>query len=466
MTDDNVEDIVRRHLASEADELPFDVDAEAVHQRLEEHRRGRWRLVALAPVAAAAVVLVVLAGQALIAGPGPVNPGAATEWGPLAVVPNTGGAEALTAGTLRITELCVWLETAGDEAELLVWPADRTRWDPAMGSIGFANSNGIEVTLRDAEPVWFSGGGDSTAESGVSGEDWAAGLEWVAPPDPSCPMDVRWFVNEVVPAAIAEPTATPSPEPTGEPDGGSVFEDPNTCEDDSVGYRVAFPDEWWWNEPFDSEMGPHPNCRYFAPDSFDVGTVNREQPIPEGVAIYTFVISPDGALGQGGALVTSEEVTVAGHPATREEEEFTPGGFLAPGERIYRYVIDLPDGGQLVFTASNQVGDYDENRAVLDLMMESLELFEPDEICGPEGDRFWCGQIVVGLDEAADVPIETVVERNGGDPATDIVERLPEIGAYVITVPHGTEGNEVSRYLTDGAVEYSELNSAEGEAVD
>ena len=157
---------------------------------------------------------------------------------------------------------------------------------------------------------------------------------------------------------------------------------------------------------------------------------------------------------------------MAGHPAMREEEEFTPGGFLAPGERIYRYVIDLPDGGWLVFTATNQAGDYDENRAVLDLMMESLEVFEPDEICGPDGDRFWCGQIVVSLDDTAEVPIETIVERDSGDPATDIVERLPEIDAYVIAVPHGTEGDEVGRYLVDEAVEIADRNSAEGEVVD
>lgn len=52
--------------------------------------------------------------------------------------------------------------------------------------------------------------------------------------------------------------------------------------------------------------------------------------------------------------------------------------------------------------------DYDENRQVLDGMMETLELFEPDDICGPEGDRFACGQIIVGLPlpgVALDLPI-------------------------------------------------------------
>lgn len=83
-----------------------------------------------------------------------------------------------------------------------------------------------------------------------------------------------------------------------------------------------------------------------------------------------------------------------------------------------------------------------------------------------DGDQFLCGQIIVGLAADASEPIETVVERNGGDPETDIVGRLESINAYVISVPHGTEGDQVSRYLLDGTVEYAELDGAEGEVVD
>jgi len=267
-------------------------------------------------------------------------------------------------------------------------------------------------------------------------------------------------------SATTEPTTAPSTEPTGEPFGGSVFKDPDDCEDDSVGYRVAFPDVWWWNQPFESDIGPHANCRYFAPDFFDAATVSREQPIPEGVTVFVSVIGPDGGVGQLGEVVLNEQLTVAGQPATREEQAYAPGGFLAPEEKVYRYVIELPEGRQLMFSTSNQVGDYDENREVLDGMMETLELFEPGQVCGPEGDRFVCGQIIVGLTDVTSDSIETVVERNGGDPATDIIERLDDIGAFVIAVPHGSEGDEVSRYLTDDAVEYGELNSAEGEVAE
>jgi hypothetical protein len=251
---------------------------------------------------------------------------------------------------------------------------------------------------------------------------------------------------------------------TGEPSaavlGASVFEDPDRCEDDSVGYRVSLPDAWWWNQPFDSEVGPHAQCRYFAPEAFDAGTVSRRQPIPEAVAIHVLVIPPGGSLGGSGEIVSSEELTAAGQPATRTEEEHAPGGILEPGERLYRYVIQLPEDRQLAFVTGNATGDYDENREVLDGMMQTLELFEPGDICGPDGDRFACGQVIVGLTDDAD-PIETFLRRNGGADA-DILDRLDGIRAYVIAVPAGTEGDVISRYLLDAAVEYAQLNEAEG----
>lgn len=208
--DRDFETLVRRHLAAEADDLPFLLDGGAVRRRLAEQRRAPWRFLALVPVAAA-IILAVLVGQALVADSGVEGPGGPGVWGPLAVVPSAGGEEALNTGRLRITQTCVFLETAGGEAELLVWPVDRTRWDASPGTIGFTNSDGSEVTLRDRDAVSFGGGGDSTAESGVSGEEWAAGIDWVAPPDPSCPKEIRWYVNEVVSPRPATHLVTPAP---------------------------------------------------------------------------------------------------------------------------------------------------------------------------------------------------------------------------------------------------------------
>ncbi|MBA2719800.1 MAG: hypothetical protein H0U52_11260 [Chloroflexi bacterium] len=120
-------------------------------------------------------------------------------WGPLAVVPASGGVdEALATGTLHITDTCVFLEEAGDDLSVLVWPADRTTWDPDQQAITLENLNGSTLSMRDGDRVRLGGGGDSVTESGVSGEEWVARTEWVATPASSCPMDARWFVGEVV----------------------------------------------------------------------------------------------------------------------------------------------------------------------------------------------------------------------------------------------------------------------------
>ncbi len=211
--DRDVEARLRRHLAAEAEELPWLLDAETVRRRLAE--RPRWLLPLGILPAAAAVVLAVAVGQALVAGPGQTGSGDDADWGPLAVMHMDGGMDALNAGVLRIDGRCVVLETAsGGESELLVWPADRTRWDAADATIDFANTDGSQVTLRDGQAVSFGGGGDGTAESGVSGAEWAASVDWIAPPDASCPMEIRWYVSGVVAQGNAALPASATPAPT------------------------------------------------------------------------------------------------------------------------------------------------------------------------------------------------------------------------------------------------------------
>lgn len=197
--DHDLEARLRRHLAAEAEELPFTLDADTVRPRL--HRRQRaWLPLALG-AAAASVVLAVAIGQPMLRGWGQADSGdaAGTGWGPLSVMDMNGGMDALTVGVLRVTDRCVLLETAGGETELLVWPADNTRWDPPTGTIRFTNPPfGPEFTLRHGQPVSLGGGGDSTEEGGISAAEWVASIDWVAAPDPSCPMDIRWYVSSVV----------------------------------------------------------------------------------------------------------------------------------------------------------------------------------------------------------------------------------------------------------------------------
>jgi hypothetical protein len=222
VTDDrDLEARLRRHLAAEADALPF-LDTETVHRRLKARPR-RWLTLALVPAAALLAVAVVVAPSLL--GPGRSQHGDAGGWGPLAVLEMGVDMDALAHGTLRIGDQCVLLETVDGRSELLVWPEDLTSWDEADGTIVFTNPEGTTARLPDGEPVSL-GGGQITADT----ELWLASTDFVSPPDPSCPMETRWYVSGVVAqgnAALPSPqTPTPTPVPSadlvgiirGEPD--------------------------------------------------------------------------------------------------------------------------------------------------------------------------------------------------------------------------------------------------------
>ncbi len=131
--------------------------------------------------------------------PSPVSatPSPSGAWGPLAVIPPQDGADtARTEGTLRITNACVILDTAGGPV-LLLWPADRTAWAAASHTISFANFDGTTVVVGDGMALALGGGGDSSAE-GAAPEAWLAETPWVARPALSCPLGVRWTVGAVM----------------------------------------------------------------------------------------------------------------------------------------------------------------------------------------------------------------------------------------------------------------------------
>ncbi|MGH9052685.1 MAG: hypothetical protein ACRDWX_06700 [Acidimicrobiia bacterium] len=119
-------------------------------------------------------------------------------WGPLAVEPlPEGSGAALIAGTLKVTEDCVILDEQGEDV-LLVWPADRTSWNPESRTIAFETRDGQMVTLTDGDEVKFGGGGSSMEEDGLSAEAFVTSVKWVSQPQPSCVTDARWFVGDVV----------------------------------------------------------------------------------------------------------------------------------------------------------------------------------------------------------------------------------------------------------------------------
>lgn len=128
---------------------------------------------------------------------------ASTEWGPLAVSQQSlGGDTALTSGTLRIADRCVFLEADGS-ATLLVWPRGETNWDASTGTIQFQNRSGELIELRDGQSVSLGGSGtileDQPSGEATSWGAWLSSIEWVAAPDPNCSADASWAVGQAIP---------------------------------------------------------------------------------------------------------------------------------------------------------------------------------------------------------------------------------------------------------------------------
>ena len=190
------------------------------------------------------------------------------------------------------------------------------------------------------------------------------------------------------PAETVTEEAAPSPSATAtpEPFGATVFEDPDSCTNEAAGYRVAFPDDWWTNTEYEhDELGTIHACRYFAPDEFDLATATDEDRTPDAVAIA--IGHTPGCLGYINPVIDRRDLTIGGYQA--RAEELAEGKHESNPPLRYQYVIDRqpgadcegePNGDHIMAeTAPQFAGDYDDNKAVLDRMMETIEVTEPAE---------------------------------------------------------------------------------------
>lgn len=153
----------------------------------------------------------------------------------------------------------------------------------------------------------------------------------------------------------------------------------------AAGYRVAFPDDWWTNTEYEhEELGTIQPCRFFGPAPFDLDTATPDDSTPDGIAIV--ISHTTGCLGYINPLIDRRELTIGGYEARAEE--------LAEGKResnpplLYQYVIDrlpdascegMPNGDHLIaVTRPDDIGDYEGNKDMLDRMMETIEVTEPE----------------------------------------------------------------------------------------
>ena len=137
------------------------------------------------------------------------------------------------------------------------------------------------------------------------------------------------------------------------------------CTNPDDGYSVAFPTDWYANERVEGgESDDVAACRFFSPEEFVVAPASQATNIAVAIGVQ-----------QDGPQASGEQTTVGGRPATRIESVAAEGGFEPAGTQTYSYWIELSDGTWLVASTSdgpNWVGDYEENKAILDAMMESL----------------------------------------------------------------------------------------------
>lgn len=137
------------------------------------------------------------------------------------------------------------------------------------------------------------------------------------------------------------------------------------CANPDDGYAVAYPTGWHVNERVEGgESEDVAACRFFSPDDFVVAPASQAAGIAVAIGVQ-----------QDGPRASGEQTTIGGRPATRIESVAADGGFEPAGTQTYSYWIELGDGTWLVASTSdgpNWVGDYEENKATLDAMMESL----------------------------------------------------------------------------------------------
>jgi hypothetical protein len=178
------------------------------------------------------------------------------------------------------------------------------------------------------------------------------------------------------PTLPLRPTGSPLPTTTAEPDPAAMqadllFATPERCDLSIADHIISIPFPSYWSTNDAIEEGA-PSCIWFGP--------NLTHPTTEPPA--------DAAIGVGGVggpavfpykWVSREETTVAGRPAWRVEEWVpSPSG---PYEETLQlvYWVSLgdsrDDGPTLVArTATDDVGHYALNKAVLDRMMATLAI--------------------------------------------------------------------------------------------
>jgi hypothetical protein len=156
-----------------------------------------------------------------------------------------------------------------------------------------------------------------------------------------------------------------------------------TCEHSSGAYVVTVPEGWWTNPEFDDDkLGVVAACRFFGPAEFDAASADRDNPVPGGTAVWIDYLE-NSCVGYISEILTSRDAMVGGYPATISELAFGKEETGPPF--TYEYVVTLTPGADcetdgryvLAFTRGDLTGEFEDNRVILDQIMETIEIRQP-----------------------------------------------------------------------------------------
>lgn len=136
------------------------------------------------------------------------------------------------------------------------------------------------------------------------------------------------------------------------------------CTNPEEGYTVSLPRGWYYNETVEADgTDDVAACRFFSPDDFEVRPASGVADVAIGIGREATAPRAEG-----------EATTVGGKPATILETEASEESFDPAGTRYYQYWIDIGDEWLVATTSDGPgwVGEYEDNKVVLDAMMRTL----------------------------------------------------------------------------------------------
>jgi len=155
------------------------------------------------------------------------------------------------------------------------------------------------------------------------------------------------------------------------------------CTNGALGFSIGYPGDWFTTDVFDGRADPANACQWFSPDPFGPqgNLVSEGWGYPLEVAIRgRFDAELQQALDPAVArILEQQDLVVDGHRALRVEYESLVD-VVADTELHYEYVIELDAETTLIVHTTETrgiVGDYQENKVVVDEAVDTLRLSSP-----------------------------------------------------------------------------------------